>query len=160
MASMLDGMIQRGREEVARRAHGLLTNAGAPTADERTLWTADDAHHAYATLYDKLCELVDQQAELLRIMRRKDTRQLPIVIGGNTAGGANNGAPYRLTTEGYRHSRIFVSANVTITLSDPAGATLALTAGWNLLDLRDGCELTAPNNTNALLELTDELVVR
>lgn len=121
-------------------------------------WTATDSHHAYASLHEVLCDIRDALTELARLAHRKDTLQIPITIGGTTAG--NSGSPYHLATHGYRHSRVFVGANVTVTLSDPAGATLALTAGWNLLDLRDGCELTAANNTNALLELTDELVVR
>lgn len=150
---------------VALNPTGATAAATVPnpaTPDVRATWDHDEDHdatrHAFDSLYDVLCELRDQQAELLRIMRRKDTVQRPITIGGTGVG--TGGAPYVLRTEGYRHSRLFVGAAVTIIANDPVSTNLALTAGWNLLDLRDGCELTSANNVNALLELTDELVVR
>ena len=159
---MTFGGYGRGMRDAAHRAGHALANQfpNVVTPATQRGWSDDDTRAMLQSIPGKLDELVGLMTQLVHTMQRKDTLQIPIAIGGNSS--TTGGAPYILRVQGYRHSRLFVGGATTLNLTDPPGTALTLAAGWNLLDLRDGCELS--NNgaaiVNALLELTDELVVR
>lgn len=110
--------------------------------------------------HELLCSMDARLDEIARLQRRKLPDRAVVSIGGG--GSPATGMPFILHTKGYRHSRLWVPAAVSVILDMGYGqaATLALVAGWNALDASDNAVLTATTGTtiNAILELTDDAV--
>lgn len=66
-----------------------------------------------------------------------------LVTIGDASG--TSGKPYVVHNLGRKHNRIMVAAAVTVTFVDLENMQYTLQAGWNPLDLPEGCKILGPN---------------
>lgn len=133
-------------------------NLATTDAALRAEWA--ETRQLLQSAHELLASMDARLDEIARLQRRKLPDRAVISIGGG--GAPATGTPFTLHTKGYRHSRLWVPASVSVALDMAYGqlATLALAAGWNALDASDNAILTATTGTAvvAILELTDDAV--
>lgn len=129
--------VGRANDALAEQVHAL-----AAISEQRM----DSTINVLARISEQLTALSDQLAEALP---RPPFRRTIAFDAINS---------FAFQSRGYRHSRIRVLANVTLTVRDTLGTyTLNLTPGWNVLDVSNGADLSAGAAAMAELELTDAL---
>jgi hypothetical protein len=120
-----------------------------------------EVNNTLAGVRELQAQMLEKLDEIARLQRRKDPIRLGVVLGGG--GTPPIGIPYKLVTQGYRHSRLWLAGAQTLTVDLGMGtgsASLSCVAGWNVLDAGDGALLATTTNTvvNAVIELTDDPV--
>ena len=120
-------------------------------AGERPLVLADLERHEH-DLHDILSGIQTILARMAEeVERKRPYREIVQMIA--------SGTPYVLRTRGYRHNRVWCTAAVTLTVTNSIGnGNLSLVAGWNVLDMPEGTELTVTAPATIWLELTDDPV--
>lgn len=100
---------------------------------------------------DKLDEQTVHLREIADLLRGRNLPNLERMI-------YISAAPTTLNTFNRRHMVVFVPAPLAVSFGTlTPGTTINLVAGWNVLDLPDGTQIsTAATATNALLRLTDD----